>query len=173
MKQTRWWSAAAAIVLGSGSLAFGDEITIRVNQVSQAGVGADVGSVRFADGPYGLSIEPDLAGLAPGLHGAHIHQNPACGPVEKDGGAVAGGAAGGHLDPSATGRHEGPYGEGHLGDLPNLVVEADGSATMALLAPRLKVTAIAGRALILHGGPDRYADDRDKGGARAYCGIIR
>ena len=91
----------------------------------------------------------------------------------KDGNAVAGGAAGGHYDPKAAGRHGGPYGDGHLGDLPNLVVEADGSARMPLLAPRLDVAAIAGRALIVHAGPDRYANDRDKGGARAYCDVIR
>jgi Cu-Zn family superoxide dismutase len=141
--------------------------------VSESGVGADVGSVRFADGPYGLSIEPALAGLSPGLHGAHIHQNPACGPSEKDGAAVAGGAAGGHYDPKGTGRHAGPFGDGHLGDLPNLVVEAGGAATMPVVAPRLGVAALVGRALIVHGGPDRYADDRDKGGTRAYCGVIR
>ena len=44
---------------------------------------------------------------------------------------------------------------------------------MPLLAPRLDVAAIAGRALIVHAGPDRYAENRDKGGARAYCGVIR
>ena len=170
---TLWLGAAAAVVLGLGSPAIAHEITIRVHEVSQAGVGADVGQVRFTDGPYGLSIEPALAGLTPGLHGAHIHQNQECGPADKDGKAVAGGGAGGHYDPGAAACHEGPFGDGHLGDLPNLVVEGDGSARMPMLAPRLDVTAIAGRALIVHAGPDRYADDGDKGGARAYCGIIR
>ena len=167
-----WVGAAVAAVLGLGWSAGAAEITIRVHEVSQAGVGADVGSVRFSNGAYGLSIEPALTGLPPGLHGAHIHLNAACGTAETDGTAVAGGAAGGHYDPEGAGRHEGPYGEGHLGDLSNLVVEADGAASMALLAPRFAVAAIAGRALILHAGPDRYADDRDKGGARAYCGVI-
>ncbi len=92
---------------------------------------------------------------------------------EKDGKTVAGGAAGGHYDPQGAGRHGGPYGDGHRGDLPNLVAEADGSATMPVVAPRLDVAAITGRALIIHGGPDRYADDRDKAGRRAYCGVIR
>ena len=173
MNKTPWVGAAVAAVLGLGWSAGAAEITVRVHAVDQAGVGAEVGQVRFADGPYGLSIEPDLAGLAPGLHGTHVHQNPACGPTQKDGGAVAGGGTGGHFDPAAAGRHAGPYGEGHLGDLPNLVVEADGSASMPLLAPRLDVAAIAGRALIVHAGPDRYAENRDKGGARAYCGVIR
>ncbi len=126
--------ATVAALLGLGLPALADEITVRVHAVSESGVGADVGSVRFADGPYGLSIEPALAGLSPGLHGAHIHQNPACGPSEKDGAAVAGGAAGGHYDPKGTGRHAGPFGDGHLGDLPNLVVEAGGAATMPVVA---------------------------------------
>jgi len=173
MMKPRLLGAAVAAVLGLGWSASAAEITIRVHAVDATGVGADAGSVRFADGPYGLSIEPDLAGLAPGLHGAHIHQTAACGSAEKDGKAVAGGAAGGHYDPTAAGRHEGPYGEGHRGDLPNLVVEADGSATMPVVAPRLDIAAIEGRALIVHAGPDRYTDDRGKGGARAYCGVIR
>ncbi len=36
----------------------------------------------------------------------------------KEGKAVAAGAAGGHYDPQHTGKHEGPLGAGHLGDLP-------------------------------------------------------
>ena len=75
--------------------------------------------------------------------------------------------------PGAAARHEGPFGDGHLGDLPNLVVEGDGSARMPTVAPRLEVARIVGRALIVHAGPDRYADEGDKGGARAYCGVIR
>ena len=40
-------------------------------------------------------------------------------------------AAGGHYDPAKTDRHEGPYGNGHLGDLPALYVDKEGKAVIA------------------------------------------
>jgi Cu-Zn family superoxide dismutase len=39
---------------------------------------------------------------------------------------------------ASTGKHEGPEGMGHLGDLPVLVVNNDGKATDPVVAPRLK-----------------------------------
>lgn len=56
----------------------------------------------------------------------------------KDGKAVAALAAGGHFDPQKTGKHLGPYADGHLGDLPPIYVTADGMANYPVLAPRLK-----------------------------------
>jgi Cu/Zn superoxide dismutase len=35
--------------------------------------------------------------------------------------------------------HEGPYGEGHLGDLPALYVGTDGKTALPVLATRLKI----------------------------------
>lgn len=40
-----------------------------------------------------------------------------CSPAMRDGKMVAGLTAGGHLDPAHTGKHEGPWGNGHLGEL--------------------------------------------------------
>ncbi len=51
---------------------------------------------------------------------------------------MAAGAAGGHYDPQHTGKHEGPLGAGHLGDLPLLVVNDAGVADQPIIAPRLK-----------------------------------
>ncbi|SPX55950.1 superoxide dismutase [Klebsiella pneumoniae] len=59
----------------------------------------------------------------------------------KEGKAVAAGAAGGHYDPQHTGKHEGPLGAGHLGDLPLLVVNDAGVADQPIIAPRLKTLA--------------------------------
>jgi Cu-Zn family superoxide dismutase len=85
-------------------------------------------------------------------------------------------AAGDHYDPEGTDRHAGPYGDGHLGDLPNLIVEADGTATIPVLAPRLSVSEIYDRSIMIHAEPDRYDEHEThhhgKGGARIYCGVI-
>lgn len=132
------------------------------------------GMVSFEDGPHGLIIKPKLHGLDPGPHAAHIHEHPNCGP--DDMGMLAG-AAGGHYDPNGTGVHAGPYGEGHLGDLPNLIVEPNGMASLPVVAPRITVADLKGRSLMIHAGPDRYDEYGEhvhgKGGPRMYCGVIR
>jgi Cu/Zn superoxide dismutase len=56
-----------------------------------------------------------------GDHGFHVHVNPNCGPGNGPNGQPAAGmAAGDHYDPANTGKHRGPLGEGHKGDLPVL-----------------------------------------------------
>ncbi|MGG2362105.1 superoxide dismutase family protein, partial [Salmonella enterica] len=116
--------------------------------ISADGIGKAIGSVTLRDSRYGLVIEPKLAGLPAGWRGMHIHQNPSCAPADQNGKAAAGFAAGGHMDPASTGAHRGPLDKtGHLGDLPFLTVDRDGTATALSLAPRLKVSDVAGHAL--------------------------
>ena len=95
----------------------------------------------------------------------------------KEGKPSAAEAAGGHLDPHKTGKHAGPEGEGHLGDLPVLVVNNDGKATDAVIAPRLKkLDEVKGKALMIHVGGDNMSDQPKPlggGGARYACGVIK
>jgi len=150
------------------------DMTVTLYEATTSGQGKAIGVVTVRDTPYGALFTPELQGLTPGIHGFHVHENPACGPLEKDGRMVPGLAAGGHYDPAGTGRHEGPYGEGHLGDLPPLYVDENGRATLPVLAPRLKAADIAGRSLMIHAGGDNYADHPAKlggGGARVACGV--
>jgi Cu-Zn family superoxide dismutase len=140
--------------------------------------GADVGVIAIADGPAGAVFTLNLHGLPPGSHGFHVHQNGSCAAsTNKDGAAVPAGAAGGHLDPAMTGMHMGPQGMGHLGDLPAIMVAADGTATGVLTAPRIKdVSTLQGRALMIHAGGDNYSDmpaPLGGGGARLACGVVR
>lgn len=152
------------------------ETVVSMNMVDEKGVGAAVGSISVSETRYGLVFTPALKGLAPGLHGFHVHQNPSCDPKEKDGKVMAAMAAGGHLDPAGTNRHGEPWGDGHLGDLPPLFVDAGGNATQPVLAPRLKASDLAGRSLMIHAGGDNHSDHPAAlggGGARIACGIIR
>lgn len=166
----------AAAVLAAAP-AFADTVTIDLLLTSDSGVGAKIGTVKAEDTAYGLLLTPDLKGLPAGIHGFHIHEHAACDCSEKDGKMVAGLAAGGHYDPAKTGKHLGPYSAGgHLGDLPPLYVAADGSATTPVLAPRLKVKDIQGRALMIHAGGDNFSDTPAAlggGGARVACGVIK
>lgn len=151
-------------------------LTITVNLTSTQGVGSEVGTVTFENTAYGLLVKPNLQNLTPpGQHGFHIHANPSCGPGEKDGTIVPGLAAGGHYDPLNSGFHGGPYQNGHLGDLPPLYVETDGSASTPVLAPRLNLANVLDRSLIIHYYGDNFSDDPKPlggGGPRLACGVI-
>lgn len=164
------------LFISSVGCASAAEIIVPVNSVNEQGTVKSIGSIAITESEYGLVFTPSLEGLAAGVHGFHVHENPSCGPKEKDGKPVAALAAGGHFDPKASKRHGAPWGDGHLGDLPGLVVGHDGKANYAVMAPRLKLSDIQSRALIIHGGGDNYSDDPAPlggGGARFACGVIK
>jgi len=151
------------------------DITVPMFKIGDAGVGEKIGTVRLFDGNGGLNVQTRLTGLPPGQHGFHVHEAADCGPKASDGRTGAGLAAGGHYDPDHTGKHEGPQGHGHAGDLPLLTVSADGSAKTTMKAERLKVADLRGRALMIHAGGDNYADQPQPlggGGTRIACGVI-
>jgi Cu-Zn family superoxide dismutase len=152
------------------------EIVVPINQVNKSGVGESVGQVTITESKYGVVFTPSLKNLTPGVHGFHLHQQPSCEPKEKAGKMEAAGAAGGHYDPASTKVHGTPWGDGHLGDLPPLYVETNGSAKQPVLAPRLKLADINGRALMIHAGGDNHSDHPvalGGGEARIACGVIK
>lgn len=162
----------SSVALGASTMT---AITVQMHLVDAKGASGRVGQVSITESKYGLVFSPSLKGLAPGSHGFHLHQNPSCDPLEKDGKMVPALAAGGHYDPRDSKRHDAPWGDGHLGDLPALFVDAEGNATQPVLAPRLKAADLAGRSLIVHAGGDNHADHPAPlggGGARVVCGVI-
>lgn len=163
-----------AVALTVAPLAAAADIAVTMHLVDEKGIGATVGQVTISESPYGLVFTPALSGLTPGMHGFHVHQNPDCQPREKDGKMVPALAAGGHYDPEKTNRHGTPWGDGHLGDLPPLFVDASGNAVQPVLAPRLKIADMKGRSLMIHVGGDNHADHPvplGGGGARMACGV--
>ncbi|MBB70778.1 MAG: superoxide dismutase [Legionellales bacterium] len=129
--------------------------------------GKKIGTLALKDTEYGLLITPELNDLKPGTHGFHVHQYGSC--------LHSGKGAGDHLDPEETGKHLGPYGDGHLGDMPVLIVDKSGKASLPILAPRLKLTDIQGRSIIIHEGSDNYSDEPQKlggGGKRVACTVL-
>jgi Cu-Zn family superoxide dismutase len=150
------------------------DTVITMNSVSETGVGTAVGQITVSETKYGLVFAPALTGMAPGVHGFHVHQNADCAAKEKDGKMVPALAAGGHYDPEKTNQHGTPWGNGHLGDLPPLIVNADGSANQPVLAPRLKMADMKGRSIMVHAGGDNHSDHPAAlggGGARIACGV--
>ena len=173
-------SAVALIVLASLFLvpgfAVAAELRVEIRQATPTGPGGLLGTVTISDGPSGAIVKTALKGLPPGPHGFHIHENGSCQPTTENGQPVPAGGAGGHLDPQHTGKHEGPAGNGHLGDLPVLQVAGDGNATQTQIAPHIKdVAVLRGRSVVIHIGGDNYSDQPQPlggGGARIACGVI-
>ena len=168
--------ALGLAVGGFGAAASADEVNVPMSLIAADGTQTPIGEIRAVDTPAGLVLEPSLSGLPAGERGFHLHEHGDCAPQDKDDKHVAGLAAGGHWDPDATGQHLGPQGAGHRGDLPVLVVGADGKATTPTPpAPRLQVADLHGRALMIHAGGDNYADTPQPlggGGARIACGVV-
>ena len=114
-------------------------------------------------------------GLSAGLHGIHIHAVGSCvGPAFA--------SAGGHYNPLVH-EHglENPNGP-HAGDLPNLVVDADGQGSLNAKTDRVTLTSgVAtlldgdGSAFIIHANPDDQVTNVGNGGsgARIACAVDR
>ena len=144
------------------------------------GPGRSIGSAVISSSAKGAVIKPKLHDLPIGEHGLHLHENATCMPAAgPDGKPVLAGAAGAHWDPGQSGHHMGPDGQGHLGDLPRIVVakgDDKGIVQETLLAPRLTdVAALKGHTLMVHTGGDTYADTPPLGGGggRFACGVLK
>jgi Cu-Zn family superoxide dismutase len=143
----------------NNAVASAPQKVVQMYKVDEKGINGTVGTVQITQTKYGLLFTPDLKGLTPGHHGFHIHEFSSCMPVDNK----AAGMAGTHYDPLKTGIH--------LGDLPELVVDADGTATYPVLAPRLhSVQEMAGHSVMVHVGHDNFGDNA--GGDRMVCGVI-
>lgn len=166
---------ALSVLMYTGA-AWAGSVSVPMDLVDAKGVVASAGTVEISESRFGLVFTPSLSGLPPGLHGFHVHENASCAPADKDGAPVAALAAGGHFDPAGSKHHDTPWGDGHLGDLPGLYVDAQGHAGEPVLAPRLKLSDLSGHALMVHAGGDNHSDHPmplGGGGARVACGVMR
>jgi Cu-Zn family superoxide dismutase len=153
-----------------------EDITVKMLKATQSGTSDSIGTVTISDTDKGATFKLSLHGLPPGTHGFHVHENGNCGPTFYSGILIPAGAAGGHFDPDHTGKHLGPTGDGHLGDLPVMEVEATGTTDQTLTAPRIKaIEDLKGRSLVINVGGDNYKDTPlldGGGGGRIACGVI-
>jgi Cu-Zn family superoxide dismutase len=166
-------AAIASCALAWSGAALAKTVTVDINKISESGVGEKIGEASLSETDKGLTLKLAVAGIPAGEHGFHVHEKGDCGPGMKDGKPGAGLAAGAHFDPEGSKTHAGPHGAGHKGDLPKLSATADGiDQTVAL--DRLKLSDVAGRALVIHEAGDNYSDTPENGGGkgRIACGVI-
>lgn len=117
-----------------------------------------------------VHIAGTVSGLTPGKHGFHIHVNGNCDSPD-------GMSAGGHFAPTG-GRHGAPDGkERHLGDLGNIVADANGRANVDVTVAGITIAlmgagSIDSRAIVIHAKEDDFSDPAGNSGARVACGVI-
>lgn len=132
--------------------------------------GNDVtGTVKFTRTETGVRIVADVSGLSEGKHGFHIHELGDCT-------APDGTSAGGHYNPTGE-KHGGPDdAERHVGDLGNIMADADGNAGYERVDNVIELNgehSIIGRAVIIHAGEDDLeSQPTGAAGARLACGVI-
>lgn len=135
--------------------------------------GQSAGEARIYASADSVVVSIALTGFSAGTRAVHIHTTGVCNPPDFV-------SAGGHLNPSG---HEhgtlNPRGA-HLGDLPNIVIGADGSGTLtATLAgsPAQVIPQIFdadGAAIVVHAGEDDYVSDpAGDAGSRVACGVLQ
>ncbi|MGB5160956.1 MAG: superoxide dismutase family protein [Thermoanaerobaculia bacterium] len=129
------------------------------------------GTVTFTQTGEGVVVAAHVSGVAPGLHGIHLHEKGDCSAEDFT-------STGGHFNPTED-PHGGPNDSiRHAGDFGNIEVGADGSGHLELLTDMLTVeptaeTTVIGRAVILHEGEDDLeSQPTGAAGARLACGTV-
>jgi superoxide dismutase, Cu-Zn family len=136
--------------------------------------GERVGVVKLTEGRGSVRVRVEVHGLSAGFHGFHVHDVGECTPPFT--------SALGHFNPGGAGH------PGHAADMPVLLVNADGTGESHFVSDRYRLADVLGRALIVHAGPDNYANiptryaaggpdattlaTGDSGG-RTACGVIK
>ena len=137
------------------------------------GTGALLGSVMVSEDPSGLVMNVNGVAMPVGVHGIHLHEKGLCdGPKFE--------TAGAHWNPGMKqhGR-DNPQGA-HAGDLANLTVAANGTATVSIpiagammSSGPLMLADADGTALVVHAKPDDYkTDPSGNSGDRIACAGI-
>ncbi len=137
--------------------------------------GKKIGEVKLVEGIDGVTINIQAEGLSPGKHGIHIHETGVCTPPDFK-------SAGAHFNPGHK-EHgfDNPKGF-HLGDLPNLEVDAEGKVTaevttvLVTLKPGVENSLLDadGSSLVIHEKADDYkTDPAGNSGDRIACAVVK
>ena len=168
-------SMAVSLVLWVG-LGFTQTAPASRTSSLKAANGQVIGQVTVTEAPNGVILRVQAKGLPPGWHGMHFHEKANCSDPAFKG-------SGGHIHaetPVVHGLLNAGFND--AGDLPNLFVNADGSATVELYSTLVTLKPSGARpalldgdgsALVIHADPDDYRSQPIGGaGARVACAPI-
>lgn len=134
------------------------------------------GSVNFTQDVGGgvVTVTGQVTGLTPGKHGFHVHEFG-----DYTGGCTS---TGSHFNPFSKNHGAPGDADRHVGDLGNIVANADGIAKVEITDKLIQLTgpnSIIGRAIVVHADEDDlgkggHDDSLTTGhaGARLSCGVI-
>ncbi|GAA2364014.1 hypothetical protein GCM10010404_17720 [Nonomuraea africana] len=181
--------AAGVAAVGVNAVAGTTGGSVRLESVIRDVAGRDVGKLTVAPDAHNTSrVTVQVTGLPKGFHGFHIHAMGTCDPKAVDpatGKTTPFHTAGGHFDITG-GSHA-----AHAGDLPSLLVNADGRGAASFTTDRFKVGHLTdqdGSAVIVHALPDNFANIPSRyarngpdemtlrtgdAGGRIACGVIK
>ncbi len=159
----------AALVMLAAPTAFAAPLTKAVATLVPTKDSKVMGSVTFTKAPGGVRVVARVSGLAPGLHGFHIHEFGDC--TSPDGSA-----AGSHFNPAGA-PHAGPDAAArHAGDIGKLEAGAEGVASIDYVDAGAGFEgqgSILGRGVIVHVSADDFkTQPTGNAGGRLACGVI-
>ncbi len=177
-------SSAAGSTKGHDRGGHHDDGSKRASAVLRDVSGKRVGTVSMRRMGKVVVIQAWVRSLTPGFHGFHVHTTGLC-----DAGAPAGPftTAGGHLTGGSTSHGD------HAGDLPSLLVMADGNGYLSFVTDRFTIAQLRdadGSAVMVHAGRDNFANiplryssggapgpdaatlATGDAGSRAACGVV-
>lgn len=135
--------------------------------------GKTVGTAEIREATNGLMLTVAVTGLTPGPRGIHIHATGRCDAPDFS-------SAGGHWNPTSRQHgHDNPMGA-HAGDLPNILVGADGTGSITapvsggmLMSGSSALMDGDGASIVLHAAADDMrSDPSGNSGARIACGVF-
>jgi Cu-Zn family superoxide dismutase len=165
------------------SVASAQSATPGAQAILHTATGDQVAQATFTDMDGAVALSINAVDLPAGFHGLHVHANGACDAPDFT-------SAGPHFDNPRMPMGQGGMPQGHSGDLPSLLANQNGTGELQTQTDRFSVADLlagAGTALIIHAGPDnfaniptRYAPAPDAmtlatgdSGARLACGVIQ
>jgi superoxide dismutase, Cu-Zn family len=128
------------------------------------------GTVAFTPNGDRVRVLAKISGLTPGSHGFHIHEKGDCSAADAS-------SAGGHFNPMDRAHGNPAMGEHHGGDMPMLLADASGDATLDVTLDTATLgsgpNGIVGRSVVVHKDPDDFkTQPAGNSGARVACGVI-
>jgi len=138
-------AAAATLIVPGSAQADGPAVSALLVNSNGRPVGA---AKLIQETPTLVGVKVLVHDLVPGFHGIHVHSAGLC--VSPFTSAL------GHFNPGGA-----THG-GHAGDLPSLLVDKDGNGELRFTTSAFTLDGLlanqAGTALIIHAGPDNYAN---------------
>jgi Cu-Zn family superoxide dismutase len=169
MKQILCALAAGAVVAGCATVTPSGPTA--VTDLAPTAGNTAKGTVTFRSQGDKVAVVARVSGLAPGQHGFHIHEKGDCSSADAT-------SAGGHFNPLNKPHAHPSVADRHAGDMPMLVADASGNATLEVTLDTITIGSgaadIVGRAVVVHKDPDDFkTQPTGNSGARVACGVIR